>query len=92
MNLRVLKELDDVTGRPLFIFERPSKFGEVPNGLEKARCCTCLQKKARTIPATTDWQLHFRKVTKASSLGSHFWAHRGEKCDWKGTVITKGNH
>lgn len=45
MNPRVLKELDDITGRPLFIFERPSRFGEVPNGLEKAKCCTCLQKE-----------------------------------------------
>lgn len=45
MNPRVLKELDDVTGRPLFMFERPSRFGEVPNGLEKAKCCTCFQKE-----------------------------------------------
>lgn len=28
MNLSVLKELDDVTGRLLFMFERPSNFGK----------------------------------------------------------------
>lgn len=35
----------DVTGRRLFMFERPSKFGEVPNVFKKAKCCTCLQKE-----------------------------------------------
>lgn len=37
----------DVTGGRPFMFERPSKFGEVPNGLEKAKCCACLQKEQK---------------------------------------------
>lgn len=79
MNLRVLKELDDVTGRPLFMFEVPSNVWEVTNGLEK----DLPSKTARTTQAATGWWLRFRKITKESSLGSHFLACRGEKCDWK---------